>query len=96
MSITEETQREMALWEMESTQEKIFEFLNRRENLCTPGFILRRQLQMKFPKLVEKAAGLETYADLTKTGNVSWPDKMTKELAKIFTFHSFTLFLNLR
>lgn len=83
MSITEETQREMDLWQAEMSQEKIFEFLNRRENLCTAGFILRRQLQMKFPKLVEKAAGLETYADLTKTGNVAWPDKMIKALAKI-------------
>ena len=54
MSITEKMEREMRLWAAElnesnkflatSRKEKIFDFLNNRENLCTPGFILRRQL----------------------------------------------------
>ena len=92
MSITEETRKEMDLWQAElngSSQEKIFEFLNRRENLCTPGFILRRQLQIKFPELIKDAARLEPYSDLTETGNLSWPDKMIKKLARLLREKSF-------
>ncbi|MBR3049913.1 MAG: hypothetical protein IKG61_00495 [Selenomonadaceae bacterium] len=105
MSITEKMEREMRLWAAElnksnkflatSRKEKIFDFLNNRENLCTPGFILRRQLQMKFPELIEAAAkksGVESYADLTKVGNVAWPSKLVGSLAKILTTTKFAKF----
>ena len=60
MSITKITEEEtIGVWQRElesinkefevKLQENIFDFLNRRENLCTPGFLLRRQLQAKFP-----------------------------------------------
>ncbi len=91
MSITEETNREMNSWQAEfdfvgSPVEEIFDFLNRRENLCTPGFLLRRQIQSKFPKLVETAAenaAVKTFADLTKTGNIAWDRKLIRALARL-------------
>lgn len=91
MSITEETDREMNLWQSEfdfddSPVEEIFDFLNKRENLCTPGFLLRRQIQTHFPKLVETAAenaDVKTFADLTKTGNIAWDKKLIRALARI-------------
>ena len=77
-----------------SRQEKIFDFLNERENLCTPGFILRRQLQIKFPELLEAAVKKsgESYADLTKAGNVEWPPNLINSLAKILTATKFAKF----
>lgn len=105
MSITEKMDQELNLWATElneaknflaaSREEKIFDFLNRRENLCTPGFILRRQLRKKFPALVEEAAkksGVETYADLTEVGNVDWPKELINALAKILTTTKFASF----
>lgn len=91
MSITEETNREMNSWQAafdfdSSPVEEIFTFLNKRENICTPGFILRRQIQTHFPKLVEtaaKTAAVETFADLTKTGNIAWDNKLIRALARI-------------
>ena len=91
MSITEETNRKMNSWQADfdfagSPVEEIFDFLNRRENLCTPGFLLRRQIQTHFPKLVETAAenaAVETFADLTKTGNIAWDKKLIRALARI-------------
>lgn len=89
MSITEETKKKMNAWQAEfdfnnSPVEEIFDFLNKRENLCTPGFLLRRQIQSKFPKLVETAAKnaeVKTYADLTETGNKAWDDRLIQALA---------------
>ena len=96
MSITEKMENEMSLWATElnvankffvtSRQEKIFEFLNKRENLCTPGFLLRRQLQIKVLELVNtaaKQAGIKDYADLTESGNVEWSPKLIEHLAKL-------------
>lgn len=105
MSITKKMEYEMNLWATEmndsnnflafSRQEQIFEFLNRRENLCTPGFLLRRQLCLKFLKLVVVAAeksGVKSYSDLTKCGNIEWAPKMIEELAKILTTTKFARF----
>ena len=91
MSITEETNREMNSWRAEidfdsAPVEKIFAFLNKRENLSTPGFILRRQILLKFPTLVETAAknsNVKNYADLTETGNIAWDEKLIQALARI-------------
>lgn len=105
MSITKKIEHEMSLWATEmnksnnflaiSRQEQIFEFLNRRENLCTPGFLLRRQLCLKFPEIVAEAAeksGVDSYSDLTKCGNVDWSPKMIAHLAKILTTTKFAGF----
>lgn len=105
MSITKKMEHEMNLWATEmnksnnflalSRQEKIFEFLNHRENLCTPGFLLRRQLCLKFPKIVAEAAeksGLESYSDLIKCGNIKWAPKMIEHLASILTTTKFAGF----
>lgn len=103
MSITEKLNTEMKLWAAEmnksteflatSDREKILEFLNDRENICTSGFLLRRQLQIKNPELVESAAEkscVNDYADLTKCGNVAWPPKLIECLAKILTNTKFS------
>lgn len=70
MGITEKMEHEMSLWATElDAPNKIFEFLNKRENLCTSGFLLRRQLQIKFPELINKAAkqsGVEDCAGYTE------------------------------
>lgn len=102
MSITERTEIEMDAWQSElrragdefesSAQEKIFDFLNNRENLCTPGFLLRRQLQRKFPAIVDeaaKSANVESFADLRDSGNVAWSPAMIEALAKILTKTNF-------
>ena len=105
MSITEKVEREMKLWSAElndankflssAEREKILNFLNQRENLCTPGFILRRQLQIKYPELVASVAresGIENYADLTEVGNVEWPAELIKNLAQKLTATKFVRF----
>lgn len=84
-------------WIENETYEKVFEFLNNRENLCTPGFILRRHLQIYFPEIIEKAAkssGVSEYADLTKSGNVKWDSKLVKSLAQILQETNFDLIKN--
>ena len=84
-------------WLENETYEKVFEFLNNRENLCTPGFILRRHLQIYFPEIIEKAAkssGVSEYADLTKSGNVKWDSKLVKSLAQILQETNFDLIKN--
>ena len=69
-----------------SDSEKILAFLNDRENLCTSGFLLRRQLQIKNPALVKSASEksrVDNYADLTECGNVAWSPQLIECLAKI-------------
>lgn len=78
-----------------SDREKILEFLNDRENLCTSGFLLRRQLQIKNPELVITAtekSGVIDYADLTECENVAWSPKLIEYLAKILTTTKFPNF----
>lgn len=95
MSITERMGEQLSDWQNElekldfelkdSSQEKVFEFLNRRENICTPGFILRRQIQKEFPKLIEESAvkaGVAIYADLLVSGNVDWDTQLIECLSK--------------
>ena len=94
MSITEQTQQELNTWAEQlgeankflatSQSEEIFEFLNRRENLCTPGFLLRRQLLKKFPATVlEAAEGVENIADLNVSENIMWSPKLVASLSAL-------------
>ena len=57
--------------------------LNDARNLCTAGFLMRRQIQVSFPELlggVSEETG-EFYEDLTVNNNVPWPDKLLKTLS---------------
>ena len=54
---------------------RIVNALNDKRNLCTPGFLMRRQIQAAFPELLEAASeeSREVYADLFVSNNVMWP-----------------------
>ena len=83
-----------ATWLEEETQERIFDFLNARENMCTAEFILRRHIQMHFQKILQRAAdkaGLtqSDYADLSESGNVPWPIKLIEKLSTVIAAEKF-------
>lgn len=53
---------------------------------------MRRQIQVAFPKILAKAtAGLDqkNFADLTKTGNVSWPIELVENLSAVLATEKF-------
>lgn len=78
-----------------SSSEKIFEILNNRENICTPGFLLRRQVQIKFPEIIENAAnesGVKEFADLINLGNIEWESKFVTALSKKLSENKFKHF----
>ena len=88
-------------WIKNHSSQEIIDFLNDKKTLCTPGFILRRHLQMLFntpnqndvhvcdrdEELTQLFKDNE-YADLTKNGNVAWSDAFIAELAKILSQRS--------
>lgn len=81
-------------WLRRSVQRDLFAFLNKRETLCTPGFLLRRHIQANFPDLLreaERRSGITegNYPNLTKSGNVPWPNPLTRSLAKVLSEHVF-------
>ena len=85
---------ENELWLQTKTKEEIFKFLNARENLCTAEFILRRQIQTRFPIFVQRAAmaaGLTqaNYADLSTSGNIAWPFELVDKLGAILAVEEF-------
>ena len=61
------------LWLRSATQKDLLEFLNHREYLCTPGFLLRRRIQALYPEEPDAAqknlVGVPAPADLEKCGN---------------------------
>lgn len=86
--------RDSETWLEQETQERILAFLNTRENICTAEFILRRQIQTQFPELLAQAASVlktdaKDYADLSKGGNVAWPEKLTDVLSDILASTKF-------
>ena len=93
MSITERTQQELNTWAEHlskankflatSRTEEIFDFLNCRENLCTPGFILRRQLLKEFPETIMKAAGVKNITDLNVSENTPWSTELVANLSAL-------------
>lgn len=89
MELTEKITTETFAWDNFNdftTSEEIFNFLNCTDNLCTPGFLLRRQIQIEFPTLVKEAAeksNTVSYDDLTKSGNKPWPPEMVNKLARL-------------
>lgn len=54
---------------------RIVNALNDKRNLCTPGFLMRRQIQAALPELLEASSeeSREVYADLFVSNNVMWP-----------------------
>lgn len=97
-SITEKTMaRVLNTWEEEltdgnarleqETPEKIFKFLNARENTCTADFVLRRQIQSTFPELMKKAGG--ECADLSRSGNVPWGKQIVDNLSRVLAAETF-------
>ena len=70
----------------------IVDALNDRRNICTPGFLMRRQLQETFPELLEsvsKETG-EVYSDLFIGNNIPWPEKFVKCLSSKLEKHAKT------
>lgn len=62
---------------------QIVNALNEKKNLCTPGFLMRRQIQGTFTELLESAAE-ETkaiYTNLYISGNVAWPKSLIYSLS---------------
>lgn len=108
-SITSQTMKSVkAIWQKELSNshkwletekyETILEFLNNRENICTPGFILRRHIQVYFPEILSEAlteSKISEYAELTKSVNVKWDKKLVKALARILSKTEFKLIKNL-
>lgn len=70
----------------------IVDALNDRRNICTPGFLMRRQLQENFSELLEsvsKETG-EVYSDLFISNNIPWPEKFVKCLSSKLEKHAKT------
>ena len=78
-----------ALWLETETREKIFDFLNAKENLCTADFILRRQIQTQLPELIRQAADGLHFADLTQSGNIPWATELVEKLSSLLVNHHF-------
>lgn len=104
-SITEKTMaRILNVWEKElsdgtallqqETLEKIFDFINARENTCTADFILRRQIQSMFPNLLQKVDG--EFADLSKSGNVPWEEHAVENLSRVLKKEKFDRVTNFK
>ncbi len=95
MCFTKVIQNEITTWEKElhqsniwlrkAKQKEILEFLNKPEYLCTPGFILRRQIQALFPQLMqnihESLKGVPIPKNLATAGNVAWDKKFINALS---------------
>ena len=74
------------LWLRSATQQELLEFLNHREYLCTPGFLLRRRIQALYPEELKAAqknlVGVPEPADLEECGNVPWDEKFIVALSE--------------
>lgn len=62
---------------------KVVKKLNNSRNICTPGFLMRRQIQETFHDLLETATAEthEVYADLFESKNVPWPEPLIRNLS---------------
>ena len=101
-SLTRQAEESMTLWtkevsEMNSWMKKadsaeLRDLFNNRELLCTTGFLLRRQIQVKYPDLLVEAQEKsgESYADLLSEKNIPWSDPLVSELAKLLAKRNFS------
>ena len=88
-SLTRQAEEAMDMWtkeladmseELMNDPMAVVRSLNDARNLCTAGFLMRRQIQVSFPELlggVSEETG-ESYEDLTVNNNVPWPEKFLK------------------
>lgn len=64
---------------------EIIRELKKKENICTPGFLMRRQIQYQpeLAILLEKAVeeSNQKYIDLFENRNVAWPEKLVEKLS---------------
>ena len=91
-SLTRQAEEAMDMWtkeladmseELMNDPMAVVRSLNDARNLCTAGFLMRRQIQVSFPELlggVSEETG-ESYEDLTVNNNVPWPEKFLKVLS---------------
>ena len=91
-SLTRQAEEAMDMWtkeladmseELMNDPMAVVRSLNDARNLCTAGFLMRRQIQVSFPELlggVSEETG-ESYEDLTVNNNVPWPEKFLKNLS---------------
>ena len=61
----------------QQTAEELRQFLTDETKLATPGFVLRRYIQTQ-----GKLKLIEPCADLSRSGNVPWPEKVVKQAAE--------------
>lgn len=91
-SITDKVEHSMNQWtkELADMNQKlmndsiqIIDALNDKQNICTPGFLMRRQIQTVFPKLLKSVSKEinENYEDLFLSNNVPWSDNFIKCLS---------------
>ena len=91
-------------WLSDSTQQDIIDFMNDQKKICTPGFLLRRQIQNHFKELMATAAknadidlnsckdlpiAVNPCNDLQKVGNVPWSENFVSALAKVLSDATF-------
>ncbi|MDO4337279.1 MAG: hypothetical protein Q4C91_04220 [Eubacteriales bacterium] len=82
----------MSDWLMDESPVTIVEYLNKKENLCTPGYLMRRQIQEKFHEMLEQAVNTSRteYKDLFICGNVAWSEGLISELSKLLSKEEFS------
>ena len=63
---------------------EVRDYLNDPTTLCTTGYVIRRHLQKHYTDLLDQVARLcgESYADLTGSLNVPWPENFNQALAR--------------
>lgn len=91
-SLTRQAEESMDIWtkeladmseELMNDPMAVVRSLNDARNLCTAGFLMRRQIQASFSELLRDASEEtgESYEDLTVNNNVPWPEKFLKNLS---------------
>lgn len=107
-SLTRQAEESMDIWtkeladmseELMNDPMAVVRSLNDARNLCTAGFLMRRQIQASFSELLRDASEEtgESYEDLTVNNNVPWPECFYKSLCKIqivFADYNFAVFFN--
>ena len=82
MIFAEKIEEADSVLEMYETAVEIREFLTDRKNISTPGFLMRRYLQVHSPELFGEYECGRDYPDLTAEQNVPWPECVTDRIAK--------------
>lgn len=101
-SLTKQAERMERAWVKELINEnskimrydidRLVDYLNQEESLCTPGFLIRRQIQFKFINILEQAVEIsgQNYEDLLNGINKKWSDELIHKLSILLTKSSRT------